>query len=103
MKAAAFDYVAPKTLGEASAALARQGAVAIAGGQSLIPMLNLRVAFPELLVDLRGLSELKETAATRSSIRIGALTTHAAIEDGNVADGLGGLMRTVASTISYRA
>jgi len=103
MKAAAFDYVVPKTVAEASASLVGPGAVAIAGGQSLLPMLNLRVALPDLLVDLGGLQELREVTATASMIRIGALTTHAAIEDGNLPDGFGGLMQKVASRISYRA
>ncbi len=103
MKAAPFDYVAPKTVAEASASLAAPGAVAIAGGQSLVPMLNLRVALPDLLVDLGALQELKEVTSTPGAIRIGALTTHAAIEDGKLPDGFGGLMQKVASTISYRA
>jgi aerobic carbon-monoxide dehydrogenase medium subunit len=105
MKAAPFDYVAPKTVAEASASLASKGAttVAIAGGQSLLPMLNLRVVLPDLLVDIGGLQELKELAATPNSIRIGALTTHAAIEDGKLPDAFGGLMQAVASKISYRA
>ncbi len=83
MKAAIFDYVVPKTVSEASALLGSTGAAtaAIAGGQSLVPMLNLRVALPDLLVDIGRLQELKEVAATPSTIRIGALTTHAAIED----------------------
>ena len=90
MKAAPFDYVAPKTVAEASASLASNGAttVAIAGGQSLLPMLNLRVVLPDLLVDIGGLQELKEVAATADTIRIGALTTHAAIEDGKLPDSL---------------
>jgi carbon-monoxide dehydrogenase medium subunit len=105
MKAAPFDYVAPKTVAEASASLALNGAttVAIAGGQSLLPMLNLRVVLPDLLVDIGGLQELKEVAATPNNIRIGALTTHAAIEDGKLPEAFGGLMQTVASKISYRA
>jgi aerobic carbon-monoxide dehydrogenase medium subunit len=103
MKAAPFDYVAPKALAEASAALASEGATAIAGGQSLLPMLNLRVALPALLVDIGGLQELKELAATPDNIRIGALTTHAAIEDGKLPEAFSGLMQRVASTISYRA
>src|SRR5262245_57069369 len=62
MKAASFDYVAVKTVADASAALASAGATtaAIAGGQSLLPMLNLRVALPDLVVDLNGVHELKE-------------------------------------------
>jgi aerobic carbon-monoxide dehydrogenase medium subunit len=105
MKAAIFDYAAPKTIAEASALLGSNGAAtaAIAGGQSLLPMLNLRVALPDLLVDLGRLEELKEIAATPSNVRIGALTTHAAIEDGKLPEAFGGLMQKVASTISYRA
>jgi carbon-monoxide dehydrogenase medium subunit len=105
MKAAAFDYVVAKTVAEACALLGSNGAatVAIAGGQSLLPMLNLRVALPDLLVDLGRLEELKEISATPASIRIGALTTHAAIEDGKLPEAFGGLMQKVASKISYRA
>ena len=58
---------------------------------------------PDLLVDIGGLQELKEAAATPSNIRIGALTTHAAIEDGRLPEAFGGLMQTVAAKISYRA
>ena len=105
MKAAIFDYVVPKTVSEASALLGSTGAAtaAIAGGQSLVPMLNLRVALPDLLVDIGRLQELKEVAATPSTIRIGALTTHAAIEDGKLPEAFGGLMQQVACKISYRA
>jgi len=105
MKAAIFDYAVPKTVSEASTLLGTAGVAtaAIAGGQSLLPMLNLRVALPDLLVDIGRLQELKEVAATPSSIRIGALTTHAAIEDGKLPEAFGGLMQKVASTISYRA
>jgi aerobic carbon-monoxide dehydrogenase medium subunit len=105
MKAAAFDYAVAKTVAEASALLGSDGSAtaAIAGGQSLMPMLNLRVALPDLLVDIGRLQELKEIAATRTNIRIGALTTHAAIEDGKLPEDFGGLMRKVASKISYRA
>ena len=105
MKAASFDYVAAKTVAEASASLASDGATtaAIAGGQSLLPMLNLRVALPDLVVDIGGLEELKEISEFSDVVRIGALTTHAAIEDGLFADVFGGLMQKVASKISYRA
>jgi aerobic carbon-monoxide dehydrogenase medium subunit len=105
MKAAPFDYIAPKTVREANASLASAGltAAAIAGGQSLLPMLNLRVAMPDLLVDIAGLDELREITTTPTTICIGALTTHAAIEDGKLPDPFGGLMQKVASKISYRA
>ena len=101
MKAAAFDYAAPKSVAEATALLGNGAATAaIAGGQSLLPMLNLRVALPDLVVDLGRLEELKEIAGTRTNIRVGALTTHAAIEDGKLPEAFGGLMLKVASTIS---
>lgn len=105
MKSAAFDYVVAKTVGDASAALAQHGASAavIAGGQSLVPMLNLRVALPDLLVDIAGLEELKENGSKTAAHRIGALTTHADIEDSKVSDPFGGLLQNVASGISYRA
>ncbi|MPZ38275.1 MAG: carbon monoxide dehydrogenase [Rhizobiales bacterium] len=105
MKSAPFDYVRPRTVAEASALLAQAGvnAAAIAGGQSLVPMLNLRVAQVDLLVDLSRLDELKAVGETSENLQIGALTTHAAIEDGMIPDPFGGLMRRVASTISYRA
>lgn len=105
MKSAAFDYVVAKSVVDAIAALAQHGtsAIVIAGGQSLVPMLNLRVALPHLLVDIAGLEELKETGSRPAGHRIGALTTHADIEDGKVSDPFGGLLQKVASGISYRA
>jgi carbon-monoxide dehydrogenase medium subunit len=61
MKSSPFDYVRPKTVTEASALLAQDSGTtaAIAGGQSLVPMLNLRAAQIDLLVDLSRLDELK--------------------------------------------
>src|SRR5258708_19181804 len=102
MKAAIFDYVVPKTVSEASALLGSAGAatVAIAGGQSLVPMLNLRVTLPDLLVDMGRLQELKEVAATPSTIRSGALRTNAEIEDAKLPEALGGLMHQVAGKFS---
>ena len=86
-------------------ALGRRGAntAAIAGGQSLLPMLNLRVALIDLLVDISRLDDLKTVTETPDSVWLGALTTHAAIEDGKTPDIFSGLMRRVAGQISYRA
>ncbi|WP_329594693.1 xanthine dehydrogenase family protein subunit M [Streptomyces sp. NBC_01005] len=77
---AAFDYVRPDTLDEAVRTLHDGGedAKVLAGGQSLIPILRLRLAFPELLVDLGRIPELRgvrEDPATGSLV-IGAMTTH---------------------------
>ena len=105
MKSAPFEYRRPRTVEEASTLLAQEGvsAAAIAGGQSLVPMLSLRAAQIDLLVDLSRLDELKVVTETREHVELGALTTHAAIEDGKTPDRFGGLMRRVAGSISYRA
>ncbi|HEY7302152.1 MAG TPA: FAD binding domain-containing protein [Xanthobacteraceae bacterium] len=105
MKPAPFDYVKARSVADACMSLADGGTdtAAIAGGQSLLPMLSLRVALPEVVVDLGGLDELKEVSATADTVRIGALTTHATIEDGKLPDAFGGMMQRVASKISYRA
>ena len=105
MKSASFEYLRPKSVAEASVALGRKGftTAAIAGGQSLLPMLNLRVAPIDLLIDISRLDDLKVVAKTPDSVWIGALTTHAAIEDGKVPDLMNGLLRKVAGQISYRS
>jgi len=105
MKSAKFDYLVAKTVADAAAALASAGASSaiIAGGQSLVPMLNLRVAVADVLVDISGIEELKLTSLTANGMRIGALTTHADIEDGKIPDPFGGLLRKVAAGISYRS
>ena len=75
---AKFDYVRPGSLGDAISALADGGedAKVIAGGQSLLPLLRLRLATPELLVDLGGLDELAGVTDGGDHLLIGARTTH---------------------------
>jgi carbon-monoxide dehydrogenase medium subunit len=75
---AQFDYVRPSTLDEAIQALADGGedAKVIAGGQSLMPLLRLRLAYPELLVDVGDLAELRGVTDTGDALLIGARTTH---------------------------
>ncbi|MBB5807310.1 carbon-monoxide dehydrogenase medium subunit [Saccharothrix ecbatanensis] len=75
---AAFDYIAPTTVDEAVRALAAGGedAKVMAGGQSLIPVLRMRLAAPTLVVDLSGLTELTGVHDDGDSLRIGAMTTH---------------------------
>ena len=74
---ATFDYVKPQSPDEAVRTLASAGddAKVIAGGQSLMPLLRLRLAYPELLVDLGGLYELRGVHDQGDSVLIGALTT----------------------------
>ena len=80
MKAAAFDYAKPATLTEALQLLGRPGAKILAGGQSLIPSLNMRLSSPELLVDITGIPGLKGSSFKDGKLSIGALTTHSEIE-----------------------
>lgn len=82
MKAAAFAYVRPATLDESFALLERYGdeAKILAGGQSLIPALNMRVAMPRVLIDIGGLVELAGIRSSESEVHIGALTRHRDIE-----------------------
>ena len=105
MKPAAFDYERASDVAQAVKSLAAADGMArvIAGGQSLGPMLNLRLAQPQLLVDVRGIPELRQASATPEALIVGACVTHAAIEDGAIADATQGLMRSVARDIGYRA
>jgi carbon-monoxide dehydrogenase medium subunit len=75
---AKFDYVRPGSVGEAIRALAEGGddAKVIAGGQSLLPLLRLRLAYPELLVDVGGIGELRGVTDAGEALIIGARTTH---------------------------
>ena len=80
MKAPAFAYVKPGSLAEALDLLQNPNAKILAGGQSLIPSLNMRLSSPELLVDITGLPGLSEIKVSNGVVRIGALVTHAALE-----------------------
>jgi CO/xanthine dehydrogenase FAD-binding subunit len=82
MKPASFDYIAADSLDTAIAALAAAGADAkiIAGGQSLVPMLNFRLLRPSILVDINRIPGLAFIVETDNDIRIGALTRHHLLE-----------------------
>jgi aerobic carbon-monoxide dehydrogenase medium subunit len=75
---AKFDYAKPASIDEAVQTLAAGGedAKVIAGGQSLLPLLRLRLAYPDLLVDVGGLDELRGVRDTGDTLLIGATTTH---------------------------
>ncbi|MFY9314978.1 MAG: FAD binding domain-containing protein [Burkholderiales bacterium] len=80
MKAPAFAYVKPASLAEAFEHLQNSNAKVLAGGQSLIPSLNMRLSSPELLVDIGGLKELQGISVKDGTVRIGALATHAELQ-----------------------
>jgi len=105
VKPPAFDYIRPATLDAALECLADGGESArvLAGGQSLGPMLNLRLARPALLVDIARLPDLRTHGRRGDMLEIGACVPHAAIEDGLVDDVAAGLLPMVAGGIAYRA
>jgi aerobic carbon-monoxide dehydrogenase medium subunit len=105
MKAPAVDYVRARSLAEAIDLLARSGGEArvLAGGQSLVAMMNLRVASPGLLIDIARLPELAVAAEDHNAVTLGACVTHAAVEDRRVPDPSNGLMPRVAASLAYRA
>ncbi len=104
MKPVAFDHTVPNTLDAAIDVLTADGeARLLGGGQSLGPMLNLRLARPDRLVDIGRLDELRSATATAKHVEIGAGVTHAEIEDGAVPDPIPGMLSYVASGIAYRA
>ncbi len=102
MKAAPFAYARP-TEWDAALRLLAEGARPAAGTQSLGPMLNFRLSQPETVADLRHLPDYAGVTLADGAVRIGAGTTHAAIEDGAVPGRLGAIMAAAARRIAYRA
>ena len=82
MKPAPFEYFRPRSLGEALSLLAEHGGDAkpLAGGQSLIPAMNFRLATPSVLVDLNALDELSYINDGTGDVRIGGMTRQRAVE-----------------------
>jgi carbon-monoxide dehydrogenase medium subunit len=102
MYPASFEYVAPTTLDEALALLEEHGdeAKVLAGGQSLIPLLKLRFASPQVLVDINGVSELGDLEVQDDALQIGALVRHKACERSDVLRGRWGTLGDAAPMIS---
>jgi carbon-monoxide dehydrogenase medium subunit len=105
VKAAPLTYHRAESLPRAIE-LARRfdgAAKLMAGGQSLLPMMNLRVTLAEHVIDLSGIQSLRDSGKREEKFFIGAGVTHAMIEDGKVEDPTGGYLRQVASGIAYRS
>lgn len=104
MKPVAFDYVRPATVREAISILGENPeAKVLAGGQTLGPMLNLRLAQPAVLIDITRIPELTRIDETGDTLTLGACITHASIEDGRVPDAGHNVLARVARGIAYRA
>jgi aerobic carbon-monoxide dehydrogenase medium subunit len=104
MKPASFAYVRPASIAETVERLG-DGADAkiIAGGQSLVPMLNLRMVAADTLLDVSRIAELRASADNGGEVTLGACVTHEQIQSGAVPDPSNGLMPYVASRIAYQA
>lgn len=82
MKPAPFDYAAPESLDEAATLLGgHDDSKILAGGQSLLPLLNFRLAAPSLLVDLRRIGGLRAVERVDGGVSLGAMVTQRAVED----------------------
>ena len=102
MKPAPFEYVAVASVGEALEALsADEDARPLAGGQSLVPLMNLRLARPALLVDINGIAELDDVRVEGDEVRIGALCRHRRIETDAVLGESAPLLAEAASFIGH--
>ena len=105
MKPAPFAYAAPETLEEALTLKAGGGdeALALAGGQSLVPLLALRLASPALLVDLNRIEELASVRRENGWLAVGAMTRHRDVEDAGDLDGLAPILADALPLIGHRA
>lgn len=106
MKAPELEYLRADSIDEAVAALAANAdrAKVLAGGQSLLPVLNLRLAAPELLIDISRIPDLLgDGLRADGRRRYGAAIVHSEFEDGRVADAANGLLQATAAGIGYRA
>jgi aerobic carbon-monoxide dehydrogenase medium subunit len=105
MKAAAFSYARPKHLSEVFSLLERHGDEArlLAGGQTLLATLNLRLSEPSVLIDLQAVGELKGLSISGKLLRIGAMVTHAEIETSMLVAQHAPLLRAAAPHIAHRA
>lgn len=105
MKAPAFDYATPATLPEVFSLLAQHGdeAQLLAGGQTLLATLNMRLSEPMMLVDLSAIDELHGITVTDDALRIGALVTHTEIEHSALVRLHAPLLSMAAPYIAHRA
>lgn len=105
MKPAPFTYHAPGSLAEAVALLAAAGhdGKVLAGGQSLIPILNMRLASPSHLVDINGLPDLGQIEVTADCVRVGALVRHAELLADDAAAAAQPLLRQALRNVAHPA
>jgi carbon-monoxide dehydrogenase medium subunit len=105
MKSPAFDYIKPRSLGQVFDLLAEYGDEArlLAGGQTLLATLNMRLSEPALLIDINEIESLKGIRLVDGALRIGALARHVEIEASALVARHAPLMSVAAPHIAHRA
>lgn len=105
MKSPPFDYLRPSTLAEVFSLLAQHADSArlLAGGQTLLATLNLRLSEPGLVIDLRDIPGLRGISLQQDHVRIGAMTTHSDIEDSALIAQHVPLLAMAAPHVAHRA
>jgi carbon-monoxide dehydrogenase medium subunit len=105
MKPPSFEYVAPHSLDEATASLAEHGDTAkvLAGGQSLVPLLNMRLAASDVVIDINAVHELGGLSAWDGGIAIGALVRQSALEHADLARQRAPLLAEAAALVGHPA
>ena len=105
MKSPEFDYIKARSLEQALSLLASHGDEAriLAGGQSLLAALNMRLSEPALLIDISELQQLRGIQVTPTALRIGALTTHTDIENSSLVAQHAPLLKLAVPHIAHRA
>lgn len=103
MKPAYFSYHKPATLSEALSLLAQYGedGKIIAGGQSLVPSMNFRLARPDTLIDINNIAEIQGVREMPDHLEIGAVTRHATFHDPVCAGALGRMLTKVVANIAH--
>jgi carbon-monoxide dehydrogenase medium subunit len=105
MKAASFDYVKPASIPQVIALLEKHGddARLLAGGQTLMATLNMRLSEPQLVIDITGIESLRGIRVQGQALRIGALVTHSEIETSALVAQHAPLLKVAAPHIAHRA
>ena len=101
MKPAPFDYYRPGSVAEAVETLAATGGKVLAGGQSLVPIMSMRLAAPVALVDINRLPDLADVAVDDTAVRIGALVRHRQLEQHEEAYAANPLLRRALSQVAH--
>ena len=105
MKSASFDYVKPKTISQVIGLLQAHGddARLLAGGQTLMATLNMRLSEPQWVIDITGIESLRGIRMQGDALRIGALVTHTEIEFSDLVAQHAPLLKAAAPHIAHRA